>query len=182
MEKSSEQLVLSQDENLKLVNGVLNYNDTPFSGALVSYFNETNLKSKIQYRNGRKDGFEKRWNNNDVLIEERFYIKGNKSGIHKGWWGYNNPKFEYVFNNRGMYNGNVKEWYENGQLYRSFNYEEGKEVGSQRLWKIDGTIKANYEVVNGERFGLIGLKKCFQVTVGVDEPITAHAETSQEVK
>ena len=37
------------------------------------------------------------------------------------------------------------------------------------MWKDDGTIKANYEVVNGERFGLIGLKKCYTVTVNEDE-------------
>ena len=49
-----------------------------------------------------------------------------------------------------------------------FNYKKGKESGSQRLWKTDGSIKANYDVVNGERFGLIGLKKCYQVTVGND--------------
>ena len=68
-----------------------------------------------------------------------------------------------------MYHGNVKEWYSNGQLYRDFNFNNGKEVGSQKLWKLDGTIKANYEVVKGERFGLIGLKKCYQVSVGSDE-------------
>jgi antitoxin component YwqK of YwqJK toxin-antitoxin module len=50
-----------------------------------------------------------------------------------------------------------------------FNYKNGKETGSQRLWKPDGSIKANYEVVNGERFGLIGLKKCYTVTVDKNE-------------
>ena len=31
------------------------------------------------------------------------------------------------------------------------------------LWDLNGNIKANYEVINGERYGLIGLKKCFTV-------------------
>ena len=47
----------------------------------------------------------------------------------------------------------------------SFHYKNGKEVGSQRLWKADGSIKANYEVVGGERFGLIGLKKCYNMDI-----------------
>ena len=46
----------------------------------------------------------------------------------------------------------------------SFNYINGKEAGKQLLLKSNGNIKANYEVVNGERFGLIGLKKCYTVT------------------
>ena len=70
-----------------------------------------------------------------------------------------------IFNEKGEFHGVVKEWYKSGQIFRDFNYAEGKELGSQRMWKNDGTLKANYEVVNGERFGLIGLKKCYTVTV-----------------
>ena len=47
----------------------------------------------------------------------------------------------------------------------AFHYIDGKEVGSQKLWQEDGRIKANYEVKNGERFGLIGLKKCDPVQI-----------------
>ena len=43
--------------------------------------------------------------------------------------------------------------------FRDFNYINSKETGSQKLWYETGKIKANYEVINGERFGLIGLKK-----------------------
>ena len=32
------------------------------------------------------------------------------------------------------------------------------------IWDLDGNIKANYEVINGERYGLIGLKKCFTIS------------------
>lgn len=168
-DSGKENQVLLTDENLKLVNGVLNYKGKPFSGHLVSYYEGVKPKQKVHYSNGRKNGVEKQWNIDGVLIEKRTYVKGRKSGIHQGWWDSNKLKFEYTFNNVGMYNGSVKEWYENGQLYRSFNYIEGKEIASQRLWKPDGSIKANYEVVNGERFGLIGLKKCYRVTVGSDE-------------
>jgi antitoxin component YwqK of YwqJK toxin-antitoxin module len=39
----------------------------------------------------------------------------------------------------------------------------GKEEGTQKAFKSDGRIKANYTVINGERFGLIGMKRCFTV-------------------
>ena len=112
---------------------MLFYKDEPFNGNLVTYYSDKNLKSQIQYKNGRKEGYEKHWFLDNRLSIERYYTNGLKTSIHKAWW------------------------------------EDGKEIGSQRLWKIDGTIKANYKVVNEERFGLIGLKKCYTVTVGSDE-------------
>tara|TARA_R110002050_G_scaffold4573_1_gene22048 strand:+ start:30606 stop:31175 length:570 start_codon:yes stop_codon:yes gene_type:complete len=154
---------------LKLDNGVLFYKDEPFNGNLVTYYSDKNLKSQIQYKNGRKEGYEKHWFLDNRLSIERYYTNGLKTSIHKAWWEDGTQKFEYHFNDKGNYNGKVKEWYKTGQVFRDFNYVDGKEIGSQRLWKIDGTIKANYKVVNEERFGLIGLKKCYTVTVGSDE-------------
>ena len=156
--------VNASNNGLKLMNGILELSKVPYTGKLTTSYSNENLKSEIFYVNGKKNGSEKFWFENGVLAQERFYLNGFKSRIHKGWWDAEQPKFVYHFNNRGEFNGEVKEWYRSGQPYMSFNYENGKEKGSQQLWKADGTIKANYEVVNGERFGLIGLKKCYSVS------------------
>ena len=161
LEKSTSDLTLN--------NGVLFYKDAPFSGNLISYYTEDILKSDIQYLRGKKEGYEKEWYTTRDLAQERYYANGIKIGIHKSWWQNGNNKFVYHFNNIGEYHGNVKEWYDTGNLYRDFNYISGREEGSQKLWYQNNKIKANYEVVNGERFGLIGLKKCFTVTKGIDE-------------
>jgi len=145
------------------------YKDVPFDGFLKSYYDSKKTKSKAHYNQGKKEGLETILHQNDSVASKRFYTKGVKTGIHKAWWENGNPKFVYHFNDKGEYNGNVKEWYTSGTLYKDFNYMNGKESGSQKLWYQTGKIKANYEVVNGERFGLIGLKKCYQVTVGSDE-------------
>ncbi len=168
------------NEALKLTNGVLYFNNNSFTGYIVSYFKDSKLKSETQYKNGRKQGYEREWLNNGTLILDRYYNEGKKVGIHKSWWPNENPKFEYHFNDKGVYHGIVKEWYESGQIFRIFNYHSGKETGSQRLWKPDGSIKANYQVVNNERFGLIGLKKCYQVTVGSEDVIYANTEVSNK--
>ncbi|MEP5340414.1 MAG: hypothetical protein ABJL44_06055 [Algibacter sp.] len=160
--------IQSVNKDLVLVNGVLELNKVPFSGRLISNFFNGNLKSEMFYKDGKKNGSEKYWLENGDLAQERFYTNGLKTGIHSAWWNLETPKFVYHFNNQGEFDGEVKEWYRSGQLYMHFNYKKGKESGSQRLWKIDGSVKANYEVVNGERFGLIGLKKCYQVTTGSD--------------
>nr|WP_233192460.1 hypothetical protein [Gaetbulibacter sp. 4G1] len=162
-------IIDASNPNIKLNNGVVYYNNIPFSGDLITHYQNKLLKSDIEYISGKKHGFEKHWNIDSDLVVERNYLKGKKAGIHRAWWNNGNLKFEYHFNEKGEYNGSVKEWYETGQLFKAFNYENGKEKGGQKLWYEDGRIKANYEVVNSERFGLIGLKKCYQVTVGSDE-------------
>ena len=161
--------VLASDKNLNLQNGILSYNDSPFRGTIVSYHEAGNLKYSAEYLDGQKHGQERKWYSNESLAEERFYTNGRKSGIHIAFWPNGNKKFVYHFNTIGEYNGNVKEWFKTGELMRDFNYISGKESGSQRMWNVDKSIRANYEVVNGERFGLIGLKKCYQVTVGSNE-------------
>jgi len=161
--------VSTLNNDLNLINGVLHFNDAPFNGRLVEYYDAQNLKLEVFYKKGRKHGQEKKWFANEILAEVRFYTNGYKSGIHEAWWPNNNKKFEYHFNEKGEYHGKLWEWYNTGQCFRAFNYINGQEVGPQKLWQLDGRIKGNYEVVNGERFGLIGLKKCFTVTINSDE-------------
>lgn len=148
---------------LKISNGIVLYKDVPFSGIIKSFDAVNRTNNSTIYVKGKKNGVEEKRFLNDAIAEQRFYIAGLKSGIHKGWWKNGKLKFEYHFDNKGFYNGTVKEWYQNGQLVKEFNYVNGKEKGSQKMWLINGNIKANYTVVNGDRFGLIGLKKCFTV-------------------
>lgn len=150
--------------NLELINGELFYGKSRFTGNLISFHSNNQLKSKIQYLNGKKHGVEKQWFSSGSISVERFYKNGIKVGNHRAWWSNGSQKFNYHFNKFGEYHGNRKEWYYSKQLFRDFNYINGKEDGRQRLWKLDGNIKANYEVVKGERFGLIGLKKCYKLT------------------
>ena len=168
-ERDEKLTVNAQHPNLKWVNGVMNYKEIMFTGQLVTYDKKGHLKTKIEYNNGKKNGKENRWYPDGSVSIERFYRSGIKIGTHRAWWPNKNQKFIYHFNKKGEYDGNVKEWYKTKQLFRDFNYEIGQEVGSQRLRKIDGSIMANYEVIGGERFGLIGLKKCYKLTTNSNE-------------
>lgn len=159
---SNKEGIIAEVSDTTLINGVLFYKDAPFTGNLQSYYRDKILKSDIQYLKGKKQGSEIHWQDSGQKIVERYYHEGMKSGVHKSWWKNGNLKFEYHFNTKGEYQGSVKEWYKTGQIFKDFNYVNGKEVGKQRLWKINGAIRANYEVVNGERFGLIGLKNVIQ--------------------
>lgn len=151
------------DVSLELKNGVLEYNNTPFKGIITGYDEVNRTFNQTNYNEGRKDGEEKKMYKNNVVAERRFYKNGRKIGIHKGWYEDGSLKFEYHYNDFGVYDGSFKEWYKNGQALKAFNYKKGKENGSQKMWLSNGNIRANYVVKDGERYGLIGLKKCYSV-------------------
>jgi antitoxin component YwqK of YwqJK toxin-antitoxin module len=139
-------------------------NDSLYSGQVLDYHKPHVLKSQLCYLNGSLHGTEKHWYSNGQLGMYRRYNNGIKIDTHRGWWQNGNKKFTYPINKKGRYQGEVKEWYESGQQFKSFNFENGKEKGSQKLWKSDGRIKANYVIKNGQKYGLIGLKRCYNIS------------------
>ena len=148
-------------DNFVIKNGFLFLNKKKYSGKLNRY-DSVNLTYTItKYCRGKKNGKEIVKYENNTVAEERFYTKGVKTGIHRGWWRNGLQKFEYHFNASGIYNGKVKEWYFNGQKASIFNFVNGKEDGCQRSWGFNGEIKANYSVKDGQRYGMIGRKECY---------------------
>lgn len=149
--------------DFKLKNGVLFFVDKPYSGTVNEFYTDGNLKSTSTYCQGKREGKyfgfypdKKKW-------FERYYTKGIKIKTHKGWFPNEQQMFEYQFNNKGVYNGFVKDWHSNGQLAKHFNFDNGKESGSQKMWKPTGKIRANFYTIHGDRHGLIGLKNCVSV-------------------
>jgi len=163
-QKSEEHLVIAYHKSqFTLDNGVLFYNNHPYSGALIDTNKVTKIVKEIEYLNGKKHGKETKKYAPNSIAEQRFYTHGNKSGTHKAWWSNGQLKFEYHFNTKGEHHGPVNEWYINGQQAKAFHFVNGKEEGTQKMWQKDGKLRANFVTKNGERFGLIGLKKCYSV-------------------
>lgn len=156
-------ILLAENKQISTQNGVLYYNNAPFSGTLKTFDDVNQTNNVARYLNGKKDGEELKLFKNEALAEMRFYKKGEKVGVHKSWFENGQQKFEYPYSQKGVYQGTLKEWFRNGQLVREFNYAKGKESGTQKMWLSNGNIRANYTVIDGERFGLIGLKKCYSV-------------------
>ncbi len=131
--------ILQNSPSFTIKNGMLLYNKKVFSGWQYSLYANGDTAKIISFYNGKKQGLE------------------------KAWWENNRVKFIYHFSN-DVYEGNVKEWYESGQLYRDFYYHNGHEFGQQKAYKSDGRIKVNYIIKEGRKYGLTGVKNC--VTVG----------------
>ena len=74
---------------------------TPFSGRSVSYYENGQVKEKINYKNGKPDGLEEWYYENGQLERKVNYKDGKKDGL--------------------------EEWYdENGLLEIRKNYKDGK--------------------------------------------------------
>lgn len=135
------------------------YGDHFFTGYRYSLYPNADTATIQSYFNGVEEGYQRKWYPGKLLAEERFYINGKKEGTHKGWWPDGKQKFIFSAVN-DEYEGEFREWYASGLLGKQFHYIHGREEGSQRLWWDNGTVRANYVIKNGKKYGLIGLKTC----------------------
>lgn len=99
-----------------------------------------------QYDNGR-------------ISESRMYVRGVKTGVHRGWWPNGMPRFECRFRD-GLSDGTCREWYDNGQLATVHRFRDGVEAGLQQGWSAAGAPQFSYEFRDGRRYGLLGALNC----------------------
>ncbi len=135
------------------------YKDKFFTGYRYILYPNSDTAALQSFFNGVEEGTQKKWYPNRQLQEERFYINGKKEGLHKGWWPDGKQKFLFTAY-ADNYEAEFKEWYASGLLAKYFHYKNGQEEGSQRLWWDNGSVRANYVIRDGKKYGLIGLKTC----------------------
>jgi antitoxin component YwqK of YwqJK toxin-antitoxin module len=135
------------------------YGANPYSGYAYRLSPTGDTLQLSGYVAGLEEGPQIKRYPGGALQEVRQYSAGRKNGLHTGYWDNGRKKFEFTIVDD--YNeGNFKEWSPNGVLIKDFNYVHGMEAGSEKLWWNDGTIRANYVVKDGRKYGLIGLKLC----------------------
>lgn len=117
-------------------------------------FNKKGKEKLIVYKN---------YYPNHQLMECREYRNGMKNGKQIAYWNNGNKRFEYTAKN-DEYEGEMKEWDYNGKLFHLAHYKNGQEEGIQKLWYENGQIRANYMMLRGRRYGLLGTKNCKNVS------------------
>lgn len=135
------------------------YNGHLYTGYRYSLYANGDTAYLQSYFNGVEEGWQRKWYPGKQLSEERFYINGKKEGIHRTWWSDGKPKM-YFEAYGDEYSGLFKEWYSSGLLAKEFHYVNGYEDGSEKLWWNNGTVRANYVIRNGKKYGLLGLTIC----------------------
>ena len=153
---------LSKELNKK--NDTLFFRNKKMCGTLYSLNTaQTDTLFIENYINGILDGVSKRWYSNAQLMEERIYNLGQKNGKQVAYFENGKMKFEFTAK-YDQYEGELKEWNNDGNLIHLATYKNGQEEGTQKMWYDNGKIRANYVMIKGKRYGLLGTKNCKNVS------------------
>ncbi len=151
-----KELTLHQNE------GVWYYKNEPFFGFSVECYENDQLKSKIGFHNGKRQGIVKKWFSNGILRYEYYYQQNRIEGVYKSWWN-NGQQSEESFYNDGIKNGVEKKWYPTGQMAKLRTIKNSREDGMQKAWLKNGKLYVNYEAKNGRIFGLRRANNCYKL-------------------
>lgn len=155
-EVSSERLVLNPNE------GIVYFDNLPFTGTSIATYTNGNPSETIEYVNGKRDGYRKKWFEDGNLSYEAQYVSNKLDGTARSWWS-NGALRSESFISEGKLNGTQKQWYSSGQLFKELNIVNGKEQGLQRALRENGKIYINYEAKNGRIFGLKRSSLCYEL-------------------
>ncbi|UQD57657.1 toxin-antitoxin system YwqK family antitoxin [Flavobacterium sp. K5-23] len=155
--------VLISSSNIVYKNDIVFIDSQKYSGFIYQLSNTNDTLEIDGYANGKLHGVSKKWFPSKQLKEIRYYNNGAKEGKQESFWENGNKKFSFVAK-QDYYEGELKEWDENGKLYHLAHYEKGQEEGVQKLWYDNGKIRANYVILKGKRYGLLGTKNCKNVS------------------
>jgi antitoxin component YwqK of YwqJK toxin-antitoxin module len=156
--------ISTSDHRISTKNDTVFLNENKFSGYLFA-MNPENIDTVAlsSYINGVLEGTSKKWYDDGGIQEVRIYSNGRKNGPQVSFWPNGNKKFEFIAKD-DVYEGEMKEWNYNGTLFHLANFKNGQEFGTQKLWYDNGKIRANYVMINGKRYGLLGTKNCTNVS------------------
>ncbi len=137
-------------------------NHEPYSGFVVSYYDDCTMKEKFGMLNGKKQGQNMQWYPDGHLKNVSHYDKGKLHGEKRLWSG--GPEHiliaQYQYDT-GKAHGEQKKWYPTGELYKKLNLVRGKEEGLQQAFRKNGALYANYEARAGRIFGMKKATLCY---------------------
>lgn len=137
----------------------LYYKQSTFSGHCYLLFPSGDTSFVKSYLNGLEEGLQIKWYDNKQLAEKRRYVDGKKEGLQEAWWPDGKQRFLFT-TMQDAFVGELKEWNQAGLLFKDFHYVNGQEEGSEKMWWDNGSVRANYVIRNGKRYGLLGIKIC----------------------
>ncbi|MCC5612206.1 hypothetical protein LC612_37135 [Nostoc sp. CHAB 5834] len=148
---------------VSFTNDIVHVNSKPYTGFMYELSPAGDTLLIEGYINGLLTGYCKKNYPSGQRMEERWYKSGRKNGLQLAYWPNGKKRFEFVAKD-DAYEGELKEWTINGHLFHLAHYKNGQEEGIQKLWYDNGKIRANYVIVQGKRYGLLGTKNCKNVS------------------
>jgi len=148
---------------------------TPFTGSSVSYYENGQLMSKHNYKDGERDGLSEWFHDNGQLLDRENYKNREREGLSERFYdngqlddkkNYKNGKKEGLTENyhkngqlsfKGKYKNDEKDglfegYYDNGQLHYKDNYINGKLTGPHERYFKNGQLKSRGNYKNNGKF------------------------------
>lgn len=159
------------DSLLHFNNGFWYYKNELYSGNIIDRFGSKNIHQNTSYYKGKEECVQLTYFDENKLSEKRFYHRGEKDSTHSGWWPNGNKRFEYHFKD-GVYQGDFKEWYEDGKPLKFIHYTNGVDDNGKG-WRQNGKLYMNFVMKNGRRYGLNNSNLCYTLKNGNGEFVTS---------
>ncbi|MBS1652469.1 MAG: toxin-antitoxin system YwqK family antitoxin [Bacteroidetes bacterium] len=126
------------------------YKENRKTGLWLEYYCNNNVKSKVNFNNGRADGHAVLYFENGKVQEEGEW-KGNKwVGALKQYYDNGQVQHEFNYSQTGKREGEQVYHYENGQVAVKGNFTNGKETGVINEYYENGDKKAEKTFNNGD--------------------------------
>ena len=131
-----------------------------FTGTSVTYYGNGHLASQIDFFNGKKHGFYRKWYEDGQISFESHYMAGSQDGMTCSWWRNGNKRSASTYR-QGVPHGQQMQWYKSGAKFKIIHLADGREEGLQQAWRENGKLYNNYEARNGRTFGLKRANLCY---------------------
>ena len=115
-------------------------------GAIETYYDTGQLKSRANYKDGNRDGLCESWYENGQLKSRANYKDDKLDGLYEYW--YENGQQWVITNYKNdKLDGLYEYWYENGQQWVITNYKNDKLNGLYETWYPTGQrlVKETYK-------------------------------------
>ncbi|EFP1539936.1 toxin-antitoxin system YwqK family antitoxin [Campylobacter jejuni] len=139
----------------------IHYNkDSRIHGLKRAFYDNGQLRAEENYKNGKKDGISREYSRNGQLLEEVHFKDNRGYGDFVSYYENGNMRAKgklLGYNEDGMpeFEGNYKEYYENGTLMCDYNFDnKGKFDGVQKRYDENGALEDEENYKNGLKNGV----------------------------
>ena len=129
-------------------------NEKPFTGSTLSYYSNDQLESRIEYKDGLKDGLSETFNKNGQIIKSENYKENVLNGLYKSFHENGQLRVKVILKNELPIDGQVEYFFENGSVYERSIFKDGKENGLVESFYEDGTLKYKHNYKDGKKEGI----------------------------
>lgn len=147
------------------------------NGVYEEWFDEKQLRRRINYKNGKRNGLREVWHFNGQLKVRENYKDGKLDGLQEEWnpdgelksrdnykngeldglcetWDINGKIRTRENYKDGVFDGLFERWYPNGALRSRENYKNNTKAGVSEEWYENGVLKLRENFRDGFKSGL----------------------------